>query len=357
MNNELQLALLAPISSNQPAGEDLSYSRLFDEIREARRADDPLLKQGDWETGIKVADWNCVSQLCESALQRETKDLQLAAWYLEALVRRQDFAGLSFGLQVLLGLVEQFWETLYPQFDPHDLDERISKFEWLNKQLSSVVREVPLTSAQHGGYGWYAWHESREVKNLGLKDTQQRDAAIVAGKLSDERFDKAARDSGQAFYAGLAAAVGAARTDLERLENSLEARMGQHSPNLADLRRALAECEDVVVQMQAQWGGADTHTQQQAAPQGVPGNSAAAGMASGATVSIGAITSRSEALSALRQVAQYFRINEPHSPVALLAERAARWGDMPLEAWLASVIKDSGTLHQLNDLLDVHRDD
>jgi len=35
---------------------------------------------------------------------------------------------------------------------------------------------------------------------------------------------------------------------------------------------------------------------------------------------------------------------------------AARWGEMTLEEWLASVIKDGGTLHQLDDLLGVRRD-
>ncbi|MDR3409640.1 MAG: type VI secretion system protein TssA [Formivibrio sp.] len=357
MNNELQIALLTPISSTRSAGEDLSYSRLFDEIREARRADDPLLNQGDWETGVKVADWPRVSQLCEQALQRETKDLQIAVWYVEVLTRQHDFAGLSFGLQVLRGLVEQFWATLYPTFDPNDLDERISKFEWLNMQLPSVVRAVPLTSRQHGGYGLHAWQESREVKNLGLKHPQQREAAISEGKLSDEVFDKAVRESGQPYYAELAAALSAARADLTHLEASLDACMGEQSPNMSELRRALIECEEVVKQLLMQWGAVDAKIPNASIMEMPQENEAVVNSASSSVISIGMISSRSDALNALRQVAQYFRINEPHSPVSLLAERAARWGEMPLEAWLASVIKDGATLHQLNDLLDVRRDD
>ena len=34
--------LLAPVSDDRPSGESLQYSGLFDEIREARRADDQL---------------------------------------------------------------------------------------------------------------------------------------------------------------------------------------------------------------------------------------------------------------------------------------------------------------------------
>ena len=68
---------------------------------------------------------------------------------------------------------------------------------------------------------------------------------------------------------------------------------------------------------------------------------------------MGAIITRNDAIAALRNVAKYFRSNEPHSPVALLAERAANWAEMPLEQWLGAVIKDQGTLDQLRELLDI----
>jgi type VI secretion system protein ImpA len=42
--------------------------------------------------------------------------------------------------------------------------------------------------------------------------------------------------------------------------------------------------------------------------------------------------------------------------VAPLAERAANWAEMPLERWLASVVKDQGTLAQLRELLDFPED-
>lgn len=356
MNDAMHLALLAPISEAHPSGENLSYSRLFDEIREARRADDPLLNQGDWETSIKQADWSRVRQLCEHALQNETKDLQLAAWYIEALTHLNYFSGLTFGFKVLQSVLEQFWESLHPALDLDDLDERISRFEWLNKQLPGVIREIPLVHPQQGGYSWYAWNESRDVKNLGLKDPLLRDTAITSGKLSDERFDKAARESGKSYYEELASDVVAARTELNQLETVLESLMGSHTPNMGDLRRALLECNEVIELIQGQWevrGGAELNMKTVQINTTENAATASASAPSGVAVCMGTITTRSDALHALRQVAQYFRTNEPHSPVALLAERAARWGEMPLEAWLASVIKDDTTLHQLNDLLDV----
>jgi hypothetical protein len=67
----------------------------------------------------------------------------------------------------------------------------------------------------------------------------------------------------------------------------------------------------------------------------------------------GAITTRKEAIAQLRRVADYFRRTEPHSPVAYLADKAARWGEMPLHVWLKRVIKDDATLSQMQEMLDV----
>ncbi len=68
-------ALLAPIPGDNPAGESVQYSGIYDEIREARRADDTLTK-GDWEHEPKVAEWPKVVDLSTSALTSKTKDLQ-----------------------------------------------------------------------------------------------------------------------------------------------------------------------------------------------------------------------------------------------------------------------------------------
>jgi len=109
--------LLLPISDVCPQGEDLTYSALFDEIREARRADEPALAQGDWETAPKRAEWARVGQLCEEALCRRSKDLQIAAWYAEALARIEGFDGLTIGLRLVTGLLQRYWDIGYPSWN------------------------------------------------------------------------------------------------------------------------------------------------------------------------------------------------------------------------------------------------
>ena len=70
-------------------------------------------------------------------------------------------------------------------------------------------------------------------------------------------------------------------------------------------------------------------------------------------VSAGPIRSRAQAIGQLQEIAAFFRRTEPHSPVAYLAEKAAKWGTMPLHEWLRTVVKDDSALLRMEELLGV----
>jgi type VI secretion system protein ImpA len=355
MNTELLNALLAPIPGDEIAGEDIGFSPELDEIRETRREDDPTLAQGEWETTIKTAQWPRVAELCEAVLRNRSKDLQVAAWYVEAMTKLQGFAGLAFGLKVLDGLITDFWEFAFPALDPEDLDERVGKVEWLNNQLVIVVKHIPMTNKASGAYSWLKWDESRSVENLGLKEAQAKEKALAEGKLSGEAFDKAAVATGLVFYENLLAQIRDAGTTLALFEQHVDEKFGHEAPSLKDLREAVSACADLAQRIIAKLGGsAVPQTQKEMGEETVEAPQSQQEPAPAARpMAVGAIRSRGDAINALREVARYFRANEPHSPVALLAERAAKWADMPIETWLSSVIKDESTLRELRELLDL----
>src|SRR5690242_11726955 len=85
--------LLLPISEKAPSGEPLRYEGTYDRIMEARREDDASLEQGVWKRELKKADWILVNQLCLEALQKHSKDLQIAAWLLESWIHLRGFPG------------------------------------------------------------------------------------------------------------------------------------------------------------------------------------------------------------------------------------------------------------------------
>lgn len=358
MNKALLNQLIAPIPGGHPGGEDMAFSQQFDGIREARRRDDAGLAQGEWETELKSAQWPRVRELCEDLLSNRSKDLQVANWYAEAMCNLDGFKGLAFALQIMEVLLTDFWEFLYPDLLEDGLDERAGKVEWLNKHLPITVRSIPLTSKASGAYSWLQWEESRRLDNLGLKDPAAKEKSIAEGKLTGEAFDKAANASGLSFYMNIHHDIKEVSARLAAIERHIDDHFGRDSPGLTDLNKSVSDCEEVTVRILNRLGG-DTRlveSRQVEYRSEADAQAALLVVPVGGTVSAGPLRSRDDAVKALRHVSQYFKVNEPHSPVALLAERAAKWAEMPLDRWLASVIKDDSTLSQLRELLDIPRE-
>ena len=151
-------ALLAPIEGENPSGESLRYAGTYDEIAEARRADDNL-NQGAWQTELKYADYRKVIELAVPALTSRSKDLQIGAWLSEALMKQHSFAGLRDSLKLLTGLQENFWDTLYPEIDEGDMSGRANAVSWFDTQASLGVASLPFTGGE--GYSYVDWEDSK----------------------------------------------------------------------------------------------------------------------------------------------------------------------------------------------------
>src|SRR5690554_6119449 len=88
--------LLSPIPGDCPAGaalkEDYSpgapYYAIKDARSAARAAERSLMWGGDAESGGDRPDWRPVVELGIGILAERSKDLEVAAWLTEALVRR-----------------------------------------------------------------------------------------------------------------------------------------------------------------------------------------------------------------------------------------------------------------------------
>lgn len=71
----------------------------------------------------------------------------------------------------------------------------------------------------------------------------------------------------------------------------------------------------------------------------------------------GPITNRKVAFERLREVAEFLKRTEPHSPVAYLVNRAIKWGDMSLESVIAELVKNNDVRRQIFETLGVKRED
>ena len=356
-------ALLAPIPGENPAGENLQYAGLYDEVRKERRADEDFA-QGEWrKSDTKSANWNQVVKLTTEAISTSTKDLQAAAWLTEALVKLHGFIGLRTGLKLMRGLHERFWDHVYPEADEDGFEGRANSLAWLSTQIARSVKEVAITNAPgRSNCSYFQWIESQEFdvpENLDAlgAETQGRvnelkQRAATEGKTTSEDWRKAKQGTRRAFYEEIHATLNECWEELQALDREMDEKFGRETPGLGDLTKSLDEVRTQVEKLvkekrilEPDEPGFEDQSEQ--TDNGEQGN----GETSRFISSSGAIKSRQDAFRRLAEVSEYFRRTEPHSPVSYLVERAVRWGRMPLEAWLEDVIKEVGVLDNLRETL------
>jgi len=239
-------ALLTPIPGKNPAGRSLRYTDVYDAIRDARRSDAPVAL-GDRYGQIKVADWHEVAELTTEALRAESKDLQLAAWLTEALVKLHGFPGLCDGLRLLRELLEQFWETLYPEIEEGDLEAREAPLSWLNDRLPASIHSVPLTKGAEGeALSWLHWQVSRALEKLGHQSQEAMREALADGKITAELFGRAVGGTPRSFYEGLLDDLGQCREECERLTSVVDERCGRDRASLSNVRESIEDCRAIV---------------------------------------------------------------------------------------------------------------
>ncbi|MDH5823746.1 type VI secretion system protein TssA [Luteimonas sp. RD2P54] len=337
--------LLAPISEDSPTGEDLSFSPEFDAIQEARRADDPTLEQGEWVTDIKYADWTAASRMCADLLRTRTKDLRLGAWLAESSAQVHGFPGLAVGFRLVAGLCDRYWDEVHPQAADGDHEERIGNLTWLLSNALQWLRTLPIAQGPQGRFGLGDFEAAHARSGAG--------DAGGDGQPDLEVMEAARRDTPHEFYLQLMQDVPDCVMALQELQLSVDARLGTDGPSFTPVRDQLEHLQKTVQRFARDAGVlvGDAGAAAQGFEVEAGGGTEAGGPA--ATGQGGPIASRRQALAQLRQVAEFFRRTEPHSPVAYLADKAARWGEMPLHVWLKRVIKDDNALSQVEELLDI----
>lgn len=356
--------ILQPISEENPSGENLQYSGLYDEIREARRADKEL-PQGEWQTELKFADFRQVINLAIPALETQTKDIQIAAWLSESLIKEHGFAGLRDSMKLMTGLQETFWETIFPEIDEGDMEGRANAIEWMDTQGAFAIRGAKIMGGE--GYSYIDYEDSKRfdipenIDTLDSTDQQKfqelRAQAEKENRVTSDRWRKAKAASRRAFYEELSFALDECWTQYAELNRVIEEKFDRNQmPGTTNLKKALDDIQTLVKKLLEDKRAEEPDAADEAAAEtstGENGTGATAGgtNVTGVATAAGAIQNRQDAIKRLSDLAEFFRKTEPHSPVSYLVTRAVKWGEMPLEMWLQDVIKDEAVLFQLRQTL------
>jgi type VI secretion system protein ImpA len=292
-----------------------------------------------------VADWPVVVEQCTDVLQNKSKDIRVASWLIEGLAHVQGYRGLADGCELLRKLCDGYWASLYPLAEEGDQELRIGAFSHFVATSVQLVRSIPVTQGNGAAYSCADYDNALRFENLASKTPELRDG-IPDHKVTLEKFSASQQKTPRSFYEALQTDFAEAQDAWKQLAATIDAHLGVEGPSFTVVFDAFALAGRVVQRLLKEAGVLLEAVNDE--PTQVP-----AGLADSTTAAtpVGPIASRAQALQQLQQVADYFRRTEPHSPVAYLASRAVQWGNMPLHEWLRTVIKDGGTLSQMEELL------
>ena len=328
--------ILNPIPGDNPSGENLRYAPVYDQIKEARREDDDV-PQGDWQIAVKKADWVLVIKLASDALATKSKDLQIAAWLTEAMLQREGYAGLQAGLGLLRGLIENFWDTVYPDLEDGDAELRAAPLDWVGSRLDKPVKNVALT---RGGLDWFKYKESRTVPSedeaaANESRLQARTTAIEEHRLTPEAFDADFNTTPAGAYETWESQLAGCMEATSALKTAVEEKFTDYVPSFSDLERTLEEVKNTVRILRLRKGGGqpaqEAPTQEEdSAPAAEPvGYGAAAAPAPARKRTSGPEPAdREDACERVAALARYLREQDAGNPAPYLMLRGLRWGEL-----------------------------
>lgn len=343
-------SLLKPISEDQPQGSDIRedssptsvYYQIKDARNTARAAERASMFDPDKAADVMDA-WRPILDLAPTVLKDHAKDLEVASWFTEALIRYHGFAGLRDGFALAKGLVDQYWENLYPEPDEDGIETKVAPLAGLNGDsgegtLLAPIRNVDITSsASHGYFSYWQYQQARDAARLTDPDKRKEKEESLGYSL--DKVEAAVADSSAQFFTDMVDDLEQAINDFKDMNNALREYCKHDAPPFSLILETLEEvlrsvrfvAKDKLIVVEEPMEQPTASTPEAA-------GSAAPTVA--VSASSGAIASREDALRRLEEVAKYFKATEPHTPLVTGIERLVRWGRMPMAELIQELVPD-----------------
>lgn len=269
--------LLAPVSGDKPCGDALPDHALYEDFRNLSASP----ARPDWGRYLDRA----------VSLAQTSRDLRAWVWLTRASLCQHGVPGLASGLRLMADGLERYWDDLPPQdVEETDPGERFMARLSALTLLGATNFRSNLDDLQRNG---------RNVADL------RADLDAVVAKAAPDAATRAAIDEARA-------AIGAmTRLFAERFGPGRDPQLGFEV--VLDKLKAI---EPKFGEPPAAAGGNAAAV--------TPAGGAPAPAAFVAASALGPVSSRDDVVRALDLVLEYYKANEPSSPVPLLVQRAKR---------------------------------
>lgn len=339
-------SLLLPITPVKPAGDNLEDEILFSEIRHARESDQEYLLQGEWSfSEPRKADWDKVSQLCSQSLMNESKDLQLACWFVESQGHLHGLTGLCSGAEFLNEFITRFWYQCWPSLEDDGIAVRRSKLVRLDRDISQFIYCFRLL--QNETTSLYHWQLIQNFEHKINSNPGEREKLILQeGDLTMATFDLQTAKFASTEIRLQLEKINYLLSIFKQLEERYYSLSQDKDGALFSLTiQKLLESEKYLNRLLPL---TTTHNENEIVLYSDKSNDDNTINNSHSSLSP---MSRELAINQMITIATWFRQSEPSSPVPFLIERAARWANMTLTDWLEEMLSDSKSIDEINNIL------
>jgi len=309
--------LLRPVAEDAPAGTDLEYDSVY--LAAFRAAlGTPERRMGDTVVAAEEPDWRKVQGLATALITR-SKDLRVAVLLTRALAHLQGLEGLADGLALIQGLLERYWDRLYPLLDPEDGNDPTARVNAVldlcdREHLLDFLRTAPLVRSPVFGPLAYRDIEVAEGHTSPAPGAKSFDAAAVNAIFQDCDIDQ---------LKGSATAASASKDRLRAIVDALGRRIRtDQMPDLDPLSGLLSAVEKVLKAQLEQRLPPTSQVPETEATEVHMDQGPTKGPGLG--VAPAQIASRDDVVRAIDRICDYYSRYEPSSPVPLLLQRARR---------------------------------
>lgn len=296
--------LLAPVSDDDPVGPDLDSDPEMVEIRNAFEtgfADD--------DEDAPAVNWGSIVERCEALLGR-SKDIWIAVYMMRAAAKADRLDSVLTGAQVLVGLVEQYWESVHPQLEEWGINARITPVASLGtiKEFVNPLKRITLLA--HPRLGRYSGADFARFEQSG------------DGESDFGMFKAALNDVDQSELRAAMAAFETLEDALKQVDRTFMFNADGDGPNLQNTYQALGEIRSSLA---FHVGDDIARADDGESAGGDGGDYADEPQAGGGGRLTGRVDSRDDVIRALDAIADYYRRKEPSSPVPVVLQRAREW--------------------------------
>lgn len=354
-------SLLEPVSEDNPVGidirEDSSSSSVYYTLKDARNSARTAERNSMFDGSSSEADenWRTIIKLAPDILKNNTKDLEVASWYTEALIRRHGFPGLKAGFSIIKQMIEKYWDNLYPLPDEDGIETRVSSLTGLNGEGAEGVLIAPIRNAKitddilPGPFNYWQYTQALDIQKITDEDSRSEKTNKIGFNIED--IENVVAGSSEEYYLSLRSDITECLSDFREISRMLDEHCGSmEAPPTSNIINALESTLGVVNHVAKFKFPVESSNEPEYNEDGIEIDSSSSNTS-------GSIKNRTEAFRRLNEISDFFRRTEPHSPISYALDKAVKWGDMSLGELMRELIPDSSSLDHYGSLTGIKTDE